>query len=225
MSGNSTSVAIARIERALQHGNAAAKTRRESRGFGVHCDAGLAGAFRTSALSALAAVFGNSHVHYREFDTRVTSALESDVKTGIALLIVALEEVKEGWLQTLTSLVAAEVFSGLLDMAAYYIRDGHKDAAAVVTGAALESHLRKLAERSNVEISETTKNGDVVLKKASRLNDDLQKAGIYNSLDHKQINAWQGIRNDAAHGHFDRYGKDQVSLMVDGVTSFVARTT
>jgi hypothetical protein len=225
MSGDPKLVAIARLERALKHGDAAAKSRRQTQGFGVYCDGDLAAAFRSSALSALGAVFGSSNVHYREFDARITSAQEADMKAGIAMLNVALEEIKEGWLHSLKNLVTAEVFGGLLEMAAYYIEDGHKDAAAVVAGAALESHLKKLAERAGVDITEVLKSGDVVLKRAGRLNDDLHKVGAYNALDQKQITAWQGLRNDAAHGNFERYAKEQVALMVDGITSFVARTT
>jgi hypothetical protein len=50
--------------------------------------------------------------------------------------------------------------------------------------------------------------------KLDKMNADLAKAGAYNKLVQKQITALADIRNDAAHGHYDQFSKDDVSSMI-----------
>ena len=60
-------------------------------------------------------------------------------------------------------------------------------------------------------------------KKADVMNSDLTKEGVYPKTQQKQVTAWLGIRNDAAHGHYDKYTNDQVNLMLIGLTDFFVR--
>jgi len=53
------------------------------------------------------------------------------------------------------------------------------------------------------------------------LNSDLAKKGIYNNLKKKQIEFWTGVRNEAAHGHEDKYNSQQVEEMLNGVRQFI----
>jgi hypothetical protein len=39
----------------------------------------------------------------------------------------------------------------------------------------------------------------------------------------KDVTAWLGRRNDAAHGHHDLFTDEQVSLMIEGVRGFISR--
>ena len=57
------------------------------------------------------------------------------------------------------------------------------------------------------------------------LNDDLAKASVYGKLDHKQVTAWLNLWNNAAHGDYDTYNRDQVRLVLQGVTEWLARMT
>ena len=45
----------------------------------------------------------------------------------------------------------------------------------------------------------------------------------YNKLDQKSVTAWLDLRNRAAHGRYEEYTRDQVELMVQAVTEFMAR--
>lgn len=54
------------------------------------------------------------------------------------------------------------------------------------------------------------------------MNVDLCKAGLYNVTKQKQITAWAGLRNDAAHGDWDKYTSDDVQDMIKGVRRFMA---
>ena len=65
----------------------------------------------------------------------------------------------------------------------------------------------------------------IVPKKADKLNADLAKAEIYNKLDQKNITAWLDLRNKAAHGKYNDYDKEQVRLLLDGITGFMSRVS
>ena len=123
-----------------------------------------------------------------------------------------------GYLQTVEELIHADVFADFLEMAAHLLRQGYKDPAAVMTGSALEEHLRKLCEKHSISLLR----GDEP-RKASALNDDLKRADVYANLDHKSVTAWLDLRNDAAHAHYERYERPQVQLMLDGVRDFLRR--
>jgi hypothetical protein len=104
-------------------------------------------------------------------------------------------------------------------MADHLTRSGYKDAAAVIGGSTLESHLRELCVKHEVA---TDVAGNP--KKADVMNADLVKAGAYTKLDQKNVTAWLGLRNDAAHGKYGEYDKGQVALLLSGIRDFVGRT-
>ncbi len=119
---------------------------------------------------------------------------------------------------TFAALVRAEVFDDLLEMGEHLLIAGYKDPAAVVIGAVLEEHLRKLCARHGVSVAENGKP-----RKADALNAELASKDIYSKLDQKSVTAWQDLRNKAAHGDFASYGDAQVDLMLKGVRDFVSR--
>lgn len=115
-------------------------------------------------------------------------------------------------------LVRAEMFSDFLEMAKYLLEEDYKDPAAVLTGGVLEGHLRKLCEKNSIPTEEKGKR-----IKADRLNANLVSVGVYGKQDQKSIIAWLNLRNDAAHGDYDKYKSKQVELMIQGVTDFASR--
>jgi hypothetical protein len=127
------------------------------------------------------------------------------------------EAYASGYLSSIQELVHAEVFSNYLDMAAYLLAEHFKDPAAVLGGATLESHLRSMAAKWNISIDDGTGNP----RKSSVINDDLKKAGAYHGQQQKSVTAWLGLRNDAAHGHFDRYTAAQVENLLAAVRVFI----
>jgi len=86
----------------------------------------------------------------------------------------------------------------------------------------LEEHLRQLCDKASIAVY-VIKGGDRVPKKADLLNGELAAANVYNKIDQKQVTAWLGIRNSAAHGKYSDYSEAQVQGMLDGVTNFTAR--
>jgi hypothetical protein len=124
-----------------------------------------------------------------------------------------------GYLRAIHELIHAEVFSDFLEMAEHLLAEGYKDAAAVIAGSVLEEHLRKLSSNAGIAVNQVGGSP----KKASLLNDELRTATVYGLLDHKGVTAWLDLRNNAAHGKYGQYQKEQVALMVQSVRDFITR--
>jgi len=103
-------------------------------------------------------------------------------------------------------------------MSEYLLDEDYKDAAAVLLGAVLEDSLRKLAESQQIPTASATGKYLTI----DPLNVALAKQGFYNPLVQKQITTWANLRNDAAHGHFDKYDAEQVKQMLLFVQKFCA---
>ncbi len=181
-------------------------------------------AFRSASLSFLSATFGREQPYYTEFDSRVTDTKPTDTREGRGILSAAREEMASGWLNTTKGLVSAEIFADFLEMAQHLLDEGYKDPAAVVAGSVLEEHLRQLCQKSDIT-TEITQQGRQVPKKADTLNAELAKASVYNKLDQKNVTAWLDLRNKAAHGKYQEYTKEQVALMLQSVSDFMARVS
>lgn len=124
-----------------------------------------------------------------------------------------------GYLQSAVELIHADIFADFLEMADHLVQQGYKDAAAVVAGSVLEEHLRKLCLKHNISVLKP----DGSPKKADTLNSDLAAADVYSKLDLKNVTAWLGLRNDAAHGKYSEYTKEQAALMIRSVRDFASR--
>ena len=189
-----------------------------------HVDSGKFAGLRASVLSFIAMVYGKDHSHYSEFDKAASGNWESDAKKGHGILLAIQNEIDGGWIFSVKKLVSAEIFSDFLEMAAHLLEQDYKDPAAVMIGSVLEENLRQLCHSAGIE-TEIEKDDVQIPKKADRLNADLAKAEVYTKLDQKSVNAWLDLRNKAAHGKYTEYGKEQVTLMMQGVTEFLARMT
>jgi hypothetical protein len=133
---------------------------------------------------------------------------------GIALSMKYAYE--NGLLVNIRALVQADIFADFLEMGEYLLKEGYKDAAAVIIGAVLEDSLKKLCEKNGISICHD--NGKQLT--IDPLNAALSKAEIYSKLNQKQITTWAHIRNKAAHGEYNEYEKNQVEMMLLFVQSF-----
>lgn len=127
-----------------------------------------------------------------------------------AVFLAAKEDFEGGHLNSLRSIVQAEVFSSELEQAEELLKNGYHTAAAVIAGVVLETSLRDLC--TTHEIGHGSLN---------KMNDDLAKAGAYNANQKKQITSLAAIRNSAAHGKTDEFTSDQVRSMIDDVQRFL----
>lgn len=131
-------------------------------------------------------------------------------------------DVAKGYLATLGELVHAELFADFLETAAYLHEQDLKDPAAVIGGAALESHLRQLATKNSIPVTCASAKGERPMK-ADALNSELAKASVYSKLDQKNITAWLDLRNKAAHGEFGQYTAAQVDNFIRSIREFIGR--
>ena len=212
---------LKRLDQIIEQGNQTLQTRKQ-KSLGDAVDPALMTGFRSAALSFIERVYGESHPHFEQFTHSTRTYYSSDLSSGLAILSSIRAEINAGWLSSIKGLVAAELFADFLEMSEHLLDSGYKDPAAVMAGSVLEEHLRQLCRREGVD-TEEVKDEKPVPKKADRLNADLAKAEVYSKLDQKQITAWLGLRNSAAHGRYDEYNSEQVRLLISGATEFMAR--
>lgn len=164
---------------------------------------------------------------YRERMLAILNGAFTDetVKAGLIVgIIKALKgDLEDGYLQSFPELVRGEMFENLNEMARHLLQEGYKDAAAVIAGASLESHLRQLSNKYGVSIDHVAKDGITKWKTAERLNQDLGKKA-YSLFDQKQITAWLDLRNNAAHGNRSEYDDDKVAKLIEWVGDFISKT-
>jgi len=213
---------IERVEQLIQQGNSVLSTQKKNGVFDF-VDFGEMKGFRSAVLSFIERIYGKNHTYYNEFNSVVSSESHSDVEAGLSMLNSIRDEISGGYLFTLKGLFTAEIFSDFLEMSKYLLNQGYKDPAAVMIGSVLEEHLRQLAIKNEIP-TEIEKDDKLIIKKADRLNSDLSKEEVYSKLDQKAIIAWLDLRNKAAHGKYEEYTKEQVSLMLHGVIDFLTRT-
>jgi hypothetical protein len=171
----------------------------------------------TNCLSVLR-LLGEGAPHTARFSEAVARAQQwvtflSNFDTMLGIVKAAAEDVEGGFLGERDLLVTADAFESLLEQAEHLLSNGYKDAAAVLVGAVLESSLRKLCDKRGVAY--TSK------ETMEPLNVKLAKDGAYQRLTHKMITTWGELRNNAAHGDFDKHSEADVRQMHQWVSGFV----
>lgn len=215
---------VRRVDDLIKLGNAVMATR-YSDGYEYPVeyvqDASMSG-FRSACLSFIERVYGKAHTHFDQFTRMTNHHYYSDVDRAVAILEAIRSELEGGWLFDIKNLVAAELFADFLEQAEYLLEQGFKDAAAVMIGSVLEEHLRQLCQRHSIDTYDL-KDEKLVPRKADRINSELARASVYSALDAKQVTAWFGLRNSAAHGDYAAYTNDQVKNLATGVLGFISR--
>lgn len=171
--------------------------------------------FRTEALNLTRRACGEDSDHYREL-LRIADSNGSNsyyYPDCFGILQAAQRDYERGLLFQVRNLVAAELIADFLDQAGHLLQNGFHVPAASLAGAVLEDGLRRLAANHGVPLPEKTK--------IDRLNADLARAGIYSKLVQKNITAYADIRNNADHGHFDKFAAADVEAMIAWVNRFL----
>ena len=173
----------------------------------------------------LAATIDRLAPHGTRYRIEAHEALKNkyDISITILRLVGILKALRAdyeaGHLEAIHEIIHADIFSDFLQMANYLIEEGYKDPGAVLAGGTLEGHIRKLCQKNDIEIMKN----DSRHRTADSLNADLASANVYFKLDQKNVIAWLDIRNKSAHGKYNEYSKEQVALMVQGISDFISR--
>ena len=114
-------------------------------------------------------------------------------------------------------MVDADLFTDILEQAEYLLSKGFVEASAVVAGVALESHLRKLAEKNSIPITKD----DGSYMNADSLNGELRKKGVIDKGLNQHITSWLGLRNKAAHPGKEKINEGLIEPMIKGIRVFI----
>ncbi len=169
--------------------------------------------WQTQVLNFLINLLGKEHIYVQKFKDVVREGYEAEVEMGIGILQAVKEDISEGYLTDIKTLISAEIFSDFLEMAEHLLENGYKDPAASLCGAVLENGLRKIATKKGIKV----KSKDDL----NSLNDKCANGKVYNRLMQKKIKVWIEIRNKADHGQFNEYSEKDVREMLKGVRDFL----
>ncbi|WP_299228939.1 hypothetical protein [uncultured Psychroserpens sp.] len=211
------------IDKLIEKGNLATKNNFTS-GYEYYSELGFFSGFKSSSLSYVRRLLGENDTYYINLLETLNSNKLGNAEGAISILQSIKEAIDEDWLFNMKDIISAEIFSDFMEMAKYLLDEKYKDASAVMIGSVLEEHLRQLATKNNIELTFLDKKENPKPKKADLLNSEITKSGAYSPLDQKQVTAWLGIRNKAAHGEYDFYDQRQIEIMYQGVLDFMIRT-
>jgi hypothetical protein len=178
--------------------------------------------FDALAIAAINRVAGPNSIYGQQVDT-ILEKYGSFAQDRLLGVVQALrDDIVHGFLTSLKEIVRGDLFSDFLDMADYLAKQDYKDAAAVIGGGVLESHLRQLCGKYDIDI-EIMIGIDLKPKRSEQFNSDLAKKKVYGLLEQKSVTTWLDLRNKAAHAKYEEYSKDQVTLMLQWLRVFIAR--
>ncbi len=175
---------------------------------------------QTRCTTAIERATGSSSTYYRKVMeiSKEIDHIYGHVAGQIGVAKALLYDIHNNYMKSFEELIHGDIFGDFLEMADHLLENGYKDPAAVLAGSTLEVHMKKLCDNYSVEITSNEKP-----KSSYLLNADLQKKGAYTKLDQKNITAWLGLRNNAAHGNYSEYTKEQVSLFAASIRDFITR--
>jgi hypothetical protein len=175
---------------------------------------------QTRCLAAIERATGRTSVYFNQAQAVLNSKTHGYEHLAglIGIAQSLLHNIRADYMKSHDELVHGEVFSDFLEMAQHLLQTGYKDAAAVIAGSTLEAHLKQLCKKAGITVDNQGRP-----RPADSLNSDLAGASVYSKLDQKNVTAWLGLRNSAAHGEYKAYEKGQVRLLIDGVRDFITR--
>ena len=178
-----------------------------------------------AALSQFVPATGPNASVLRDFAIKVAYPPPSRFRHLFALLRAARDNFEKGFYDNLLHRIEAEITCDYMGQAESLLTEGQSGRfdhvpAAVLAGAVLEKTLRTLCAQQSPPVEITKPDGSN--KMLASLIDDLKKAGLYNEARAKQLRTWAAIRNHAAHGEFDQFTRQDVELMLTGITNFLA---
>ncbi len=181
----------------------------------------------TRSKAAVARISGIKSEYYKDIESVLDRTNIHDGRKLLRIMgiVVALRiDLDNGYLKSISEIIQSEVFSDYLEMAEHLLQEGYKDPSAVLIGSTLEVHLRELCIANDVSTELLNNKEKLIAKKADVMNADLAKLNVYSGAYQKQIIAWLGIRNSAAHGKYDEYSTEEIKLMLQGIRQFILVT-
>jgi len=194
--------------------------------------------WQTSAASALTAAFPLGHRVLVEWErasqpknakpilNRIDAvAFETSRWNAICgVFASAHDQLREGRVEGLIDSVRADAESEVLEQAQALLEAELFAAAAVLAGGALEVHVRRLCEKSNLSLAP----GHGTIDKYNSAIAQARNAGvvIYEKPEQSMVTAWAQLRNEAAHdpAQFNSTRtKADARQMLEGIRFFISK--
>lgn len=179
--------------------------------------------FNSLCLAVVERIVGKEHPYYTEMRViigRHTISHPVAVPQMYGVIVSLKHDINSGFLVRFSEVEHANLFADFFEMGDHLLEQGYKDAAAVIIGGVLESHLKQLAMKHGIPLSDQNAQGVDVPRKAERLNSELARS-VYGKLDQKNVTVWLDLRNKAAHAQYVDYAKEQVALFSQGLKFFM----
>jgi hypothetical protein len=170
--------------------------------------------WRVGCVAFLNEALGADSPYAKEFEFNCDSPFLSAVARGQAVLRAAREYIEFGPVARVEELVAAEIFTDLVGMAARLLREGRLTPAVTVAAAVLEDVMRRSARHRKIAIRE---NVDSLIE----LNAKMVAGGGYPAAMGKKIEEWAALRLRAESAGLDDAARGEIDRMVKGVRDFV----
>lgn len=172
--------------------------------------------FRVEVTNLIQKVCGPNSSHYLELrniaDNKDMASNSYYFSMCYGILEAAYNDFSDGFLTDLKLLVSADIFTDLLEQADALFHYDYYIPAASLAGAILEDTLKKICIKHNIEIPEKPN--------INKLNSLLAKEGIYEKLQQKRITTYADVRNNADHGDFKKFKKEDVEDMLRWIPRF-----
>ncbi len=201
---------------------------------GVHRDQSLFDAWQHKCRSVLHRIFGEGSsqveslmsVNYNFYGNSVIGddrphiqAFHFGLDKAQRVLESFIWEIERFGTLRAQELIHSDLFADMLEAAEYLLGETYKDPAAVMAGGVLEQHLRELCRKHGIDLAQPKGKPKMI----DTMNADLAKASAYGKIEQKQVTAWAGLRNAAAHGKYGEYDESQVRQMVVGIRDFITK--
>jgi len=114
----------------------------------------------------------------------------------------------------LEGVLQVDLFQSELDAAEHLLKNGYLRAAGAIAGVVLEGHLKTICKNHNVTITNKTAG-------ISILNDDLKKAGVYDTSQWRRIQFLGDLRNKCDHKQTTEPTVEDIEDLISGVTKII----
>ena len=114
----------------------------------------------------------------------------------------------------LEGVLQADLFQSELDAAEHLLKNGYLRAAGAIAGVVLEGHLKTICKNHNITITNKTAG-------ISLLNDELKKAGVYDTSQWRRIQFLGDIRNKCDHKQTNEPIVEDIEDLISGVTKVI----
>ncbi|MHB8190436.1 MAG: hypothetical protein ACYDHP_08480 [Ferrimicrobium sp.] len=136
-----------------------------------------------------------------------------------SVVLAIQHDMKRGWFESIEALAHGDTFNDFLRQSKELLDLSFTQAAAVIAGCALETHLRQLCKKVGID----TLDANTKPMKAEIMRTQLLENSQIKKYEARRVATWLTIRNSAAHAETDQFDRSAVNTMIEEVGAFIER--